>query len=81
VRHDQHGGDQADARGLGRDPGHADDLLVALERRILVELAGFGIGIAWHLGVGQHDMVGQRQVVEAHGLAFAGDPRHVGDRR
>ena len=42
-------------------------------RRILVELAALGIGIAWHLGVGQHDMIGHREVVEPHRLAFLPD--------
>ena len=64
---------------LGRDIGHADQLLVPLGRRVLVEFAALGIGIAGHLGVGQHDVIGHGEIVEAHRLALRGDLRHGGD--
>ncbi len=70
MRHHQHRQHQPDARRLRRDERGRGQQFVPFGRRVRHELARLGIRITRHADVGQHDVIGQRQVIIAHRLAF-----------
>ena len=81
VRHDHHRQHKADAAGLRGDEGRRRQLLVPAFGTFSEEFAPFGIGVAQHPQVRQHDVVGQCQVIVAQCLAKLCDPGHDLGRR